>query len=209
MTRRDFLLLMWVVWWPMSPSVVQGASAPEDVADELALATFGGGCFWCMEPPFDKLDGVVSTTSGYTGGHKANPTYKEVSGGRTGHVEVVRIAFDPAKISYQELLEVFWRNVDPLTADGQFCDKGSQYRTAIFYHGEEQRRLAEASKQALEDSGRFDGRPIVTEITAASRFYPAEDYHQDYYKKNPLRYKYYRYACGRDDRLETLWGKSG
>jgi peptide-methionine (S)-S-oxide reductase len=171
--------------------------------DQFAKATFAGGCFWCMEPPYDKLDGVISTTSGYTGGHKENPTYKEVSAGGTGHAEAIEIVYDPAKITYAELLEVFWRNIDPTVKDRQFCDYGDQYRTAIFYHNEEQKRLAEESKQKL--SGRFE--TLYTEIVPASTFYPAEDYHQDYYKKNPLRYKYYRYACGRDQRLEELWGK--
>jgi peptide-methionine (S)-S-oxide reductase len=170
---------------------------------ETAKATFAGGCFWCMEPPFDKLDGVISTISGYAGGKKKNPTYEEVSAGNTGHAEVVQVTYDPKKITYEKLLEVFWRNVDPLTPNRQFCDVGSQYRTAIFYHDETQKRLAEESKKAL--SKRFK-EPIVTEIVAASEFYPAEDYHQDYYTKNPLRYKYYRYSCGRDQRLETLWG---
>jgi peptide-methionine (S)-S-oxide reductase len=170
---------------------------------ETAKATFAGGCFWCMEPPFDKLDGVISTISGYAGGKKKNPTYEEVSAGNTGHAEVVQVTYDPRKITYEKLLEVFWRNVDPLTPNRQFCDVGSQYRTAIFYHDETQKRLAEESKKAL--SKRFK-EPIVTEIVAASEFYPAEDYHQDYYTKNPLRYKYYRYSCGRDQRLEALWG---
>jgi peptide-methionine (S)-S-oxide reductase len=170
---------------------------------ETAKATFAGGCFWCMEPPFDKLDGVISTISGYAGGKKKNPTYEEVSAGNTGHAEVVQITYDPKKITYEKLLEVFWRNVDPLTPNRQFCDVGSQYRTAIFYHDETQKRLAEESKKAL--AKRFK-EPIVTEIVAASEFYPAEDYHQDYYTKNPLRYKYYRYSCGRDQRLEALWG---
>ena len=171
-----------------------------------AVATFAGGCFWCMEPPFDALDGVFSTTSGYIGGHKADPTYKEVSAGSTGHTEAVQIVYDPKQISYEQLLEVFWVNIDPLDARGQFCDKGSQYRTGIFYHDAEQQRLAEASKRALEASGRLDGM-IVTEISPATTFYPAEDYHQDYYKKNPVRYKFYRYTCGRDNRLEQLWGE--
>jgi peptide-methionine (S)-S-oxide reductase len=171
------------------------------------MATFAGGCFWCMEPPFDKLDGVISTTSGYTGGQTQIPSYEEVSSGVTGHAESVQVVFDPAKISYSQLLEVFWRNIDPLTPDAQFCDHGSQYRTTIFYHSEEQKRLAEASKKALEQSGRFT-TPIVTEIVSAGEFYKAEEYHQDYYQKNPIRYKFYRYQCGRDQRLEQLWGKS-
>ena len=175
-------------------------------ADGQALATFAGGCFWCMEPPFDKLDGVLATISGYIGGSTADPSYEQVSAGDTGHVEAVQVTYDPAKVSYEELLEVFWRNVDPIDAGGQFCDRGDQYRTAIFVHDEEQRRLAEASKQALEGSGRFE-QPIVTEIEQAGPFYPAEDYHQDYYEKNPLRYKFYRWNCGRDARLEQLWGE--
>jgi peptide-methionine (S)-S-oxide reductase len=170
-----------------------------------ALATFAGGCFWCMEPPYDKLDGVFATTSGYIGGSKADPTYQEVSAGGTGHAEAVQVTYDPAKVSYEELLEVFWRNVDPLDDGGQFCDRGDQYRTGIFVHDQDQRRLAEASKRALEDSGRFEQR-IVTKIVAAGAFYPAEDYHQDYYQKNPVRYKFYRWNCGRDARLEQLWG---
>ena len=173
-------------------------------AQELAKATFAGGCFWCMEPPFDKLDGVVSTTSGYTAGQTENPTYEQVSAGRTGHTEAVEIVYDPRKITYARLLDVFWRNIDPLTANAQFCDKGSQYRAGIYWHDETQRRLAEESKDAV--AKRLQ-KPIVTEVAAASKFWPAEDYHQDYYKKNPIRYNLYRGACGRDQRLEVLWGK--
>jgi peptide-methionine (S)-S-oxide reductase len=169
----------------------------------MAKATFAGGCFWCMEPPFDELDGVLSTTSGYIGGTKKNPTYQEVSAGTTGHAEAVEISYDPRKITYSKLLEVFWRNIDPLTRNGQFCDMGSQYRSAIFYHDETQKRIAEDSKSAL--SKRFK-EPIVTEIVPASQFYPAEDYHQDYYKKNPIRYKLYTYSCGREARLKEVWG---
>ena len=172
-------------------------------AQELAKATFAGGCFWCMEPPFDALDGVVSTTSGYTGGHTANPTYEQVSAGKTGHAEAVEIVYDPRKVTYARLLEVFWRNIDPLTANAQFCDTGSQYRSGIFVHDATQRRLAEASKDAVAQRLQ---KPIVTEITAASQFWPAEEYHQDYYKKNPIRYKFYRTSCGRDRRLEAIWG---
>jgi peptide-methionine (S)-S-oxide reductase len=170
-----------------------------------ALATFAGGCFWCMEPPYDKLDGVLATTSGYTGGTKVDPTYQEVSAGGTGHAEAVQVTYDPAKVSYEQLLEVFWHNVDPVDGGGQFCDRGDQYRTAIFVHDAEQRRLAEASKEALESSGRL-AQPVVTEIVEAAAFYPAEDYHQDYYEKNPVRYKFYRWNCGRDARLAELWG---
>jgi peptide-methionine (S)-S-oxide reductase len=172
-----------------------------------ALATFAGGCFWCMEPPFDKLDGVISTTSGYIGGHVPNPGYKQVSAGGTGHAEALQITYDPAKVGYQQLLEIFWRNIDPLDAGGQFCDRGDQYRSAVFYHDAEQQRLAERSKQELRNGETFKryGKPIVTEVSAATEFYPAEEYHQDYYKKNPLRYKFYRHGCGRDKVLESYW----
>jgi peptide-methionine (S)-S-oxide reductase len=180
------------------------ATTPED---GRAVATFAGGCFWCMEPPYDELDGVLATTSGYAGGSTVDPTYQEVVRGGTGHAEVVQITYDPAKVTYEQLLEVFWRNVDPLDAGGQFCDRGDSYRTGIFVHDEAQRRLAEQSKQALADSDRFDGKPIVTEITDAGPFYPAEDYHQNYYETNPIRYKFYRWNCGRDQRLEQLWGQ--
>ena len=188
-------------------AVIGALSHAEQPADSrpVAKATFAGGCFWCMEHPFDELAGVISVTSGYTGGHKKNPTYEEVSAGKTGHAEAVEIVYDPAKISYAKLLEVFWHNIDPITPNAQFCDHGTQYRAAIFYHDETQRRLAEESKQALEASKRFKA-PIVTEITPATEFYPAEEYHQHYYKKNPLRYKFYRYNCGRDQRLRELWG---
>ena len=169
-----------------------------------ATAVFAGGCFWCMVHPFDALPGVVSVTSGYTGGHKVNPTYEEVSAGNTGHVEAVQIIYDPKKIGYEKLLDVFWANVDPLDNGGQFCDRGNTYTSAIFYHNDEQKNLAEQSKAAIEKKLR---KAVVTAIRPASTFYAAEDYHQDYYKKNPLRYKYYRYSCGRDQRLEELWGK--
>lgn len=172
----------------------------------LEKATFAGGCFWCMEHPFDELEGVVSVTSGYTGGQKANPTYEEVSAGTTGHAESVQVVFDPKKVTYQKLLDVFWHNIDPTVKDRQFCDVGRQYRTAIFYHSETQRRLAEESKTALEQSKKLPSA-IMTEIVPASTFYPAEEYHQHYYKKNPLRYRYYRASCGRDHRLQELWGK--
>jgi peptide-methionine (S)-S-oxide reductase len=177
----------------------------EPPAAGLAVAIFAGGCFWCMEPPFDKLEGVVSTTSGYTGGTIAGPSYKQVSAGGTGHTEAVRVVYDPAKLGYEKLLEVFWRNVDPLDAAGQFCDRGHEYRPAIFAHDGEQRRLAEASKAALDASHRFE-QPIVVAVETARDFYEAEDYHQDYYMKNPVRYNYYRWNCGRDARLEQLWG---
>jgi peptide-methionine (S)-S-oxide reductase len=171
----------------------------------LEKATFAGGCFWCMEPPYDALPGVVSTVSGYMGGSKVNPTYGEVSAGTTGHAEVLQVTFDPSKVSYEKLLEVFWVNVDPTVKDRQFCDTGSQYRTAIFFHTPAQRQAAEASKAALEKSKPFKAA-IVTPVEMAGPFYPAEDYHQDYYVKNPVKYKFYRNGCGRDQRLKELWG---
>ena len=178
----------------------QGAPA----AAARDTATFAGGCFWCVEEAFDKAAGVVSTTSGYTGGRTRNPTYEQVSAGGTGHAEVVQVVFDPRRTSYAKLLQVFWRNVDPLTPNQQFCDEGPQYRSAIFYHDAEQRRQAEASKAALD--GRFR-EPIVTEINQAGEFYPAEEYHQDYYTKNPVRYRFYKFTCGRVQRLAEVWGK--
>jgi peptide-methionine (S)-S-oxide reductase len=179
------------------------AAAPAQAATEKA--TFAGGCFWCMEAPFDALPGVVSTTSGYTGGKTANPSYEEVSTGATGHAEAVEIVFDPARVSYEKLLEVFWVNIDPTVQNRQFCDHGSQYRTAIFYHSEAQRRAAEASKAALAKTKPFKA-PIVTPVEKADTFYPAEGYHQDFYRKNPVRYQFYRNGCGRDARLRELWG---
>jgi peptide-methionine (S)-S-oxide reductase len=195
----------WLVFSLVFGLVGQATAAPAMAKPDYETATFAGGCFWCMEPPFEKLDGVISTTAGYTGGHKKNPTYEEVSHGGTGHAEAVQIVFDPRKISYSRLLDVFWHNVDPTNAHGQFCDNGDQYRSEIFYHNEEQRQLAVESLQSLEKKKPF-ADPIVTRIAPATTFYPAEEYHQDYYKKNPLRYKFYRYTCGRDQRLEQLWG---
>jgi len=174
---------------------------------EQAVATFAGGCFWCMEPAFDRIDGVLSTTSGYIGGQQAHPTYEQVSSGQTGHAEAVRVLFDPRKVTYERLLEVFWHNIDPSTPDRQFCDRGSQYRSGIFYHDASQKTAAEASRAHVQRTKRFDG-PVVTEITAAGTFYPAEAYHQDFYKKDPVRYHAYRAGCGRDRRLEVLWGES-
>ncbi|MDU0460458.1 MAG: peptide-methionine (S)-S-oxide reductase MsrA [Geobacteraceae bacterium] len=174
-------------------------------ASKQEKATFAGGCFWCMEAPFDKLEGVVSVTAGYTGGSVRKPTYEQVSAGGTGHAEAVQIVFDPARVSYSRLLEIFWHNIDPTAKDRQFCDTGNQYRSGIFYHSEQQRQAALQSKSALDKSKPFR-EAIVTEITAATEFYPAEEYHQHYYKKNPLRYKYYRSSCGRDKRLKELWG---
>lgn len=183
------------------------ATLTPEQTKNLATATFAGGCFWCMEAPFDKLPGVLSTISGYTGGFKKNPTYEEVSAGTTGHAEAVQVTYDSTKITYLQLLQVFWRNIDPLAANRQFCDGGSQYRSGVFYHNETQRKLAEATKRELVESGRFK-QPIVTEIVVFKEFYPAEEYHQDFYKKNPLRYQAYRSGCGRDRRLNELWGES-
>ena len=184
-------------------AVQASAQAPKKA---YTKATFAGGCFWCMEPPYDKLDGVISTTSGYIGGTTKNPTYEEVSAGGTGHAEAVQVVWDPSKITYAKLLEVFWRNVDPLTANAQFCDHGDQYRTAIFVHDAEQKRLAEETKAQVQK--KFLEKKVVTQIVQAGTFYPAEEYHQDYYVKNPVRYKFYRSGCGRDRRLAQLWGTS-
>jgi methionine-S-sulfoxide reductase len=181
----------------------QGKKNP-DYSDRLEKATFAGGCFWCMEPPFDKLSGVISTTSGYAGGNEIMPTYEQVSLGRTGHFEAIEIVYDPEKVSYDNLLEVFWKNINPTQANGQFADIGKQYRTAIFYHDDNQRKLAVASKEELDKSGKFE-KPVVTEILPAGNFYPAEDYHQDYYLKHPARYKYYRFGSGRDQFLNKIW----
>jgi peptide-methionine (S)-S-oxide reductase len=187
-------------------AILLAATGIAPAQQERAVATFAGGCFWCVESDFDKVPGVISTTSGYTGGKLDNPTYNQVSAGGTGHAEAVEIAYDPAKVSYQKLLEVFWHNHDPLAKDRQFCDRGDQYRPAIFYHDDEQRKLAEASKKAVQE--KLAPRAVQTEIVKAGTFTKAEDYHQDYYKKNPVRYKFYRYNCGRDQRLEELWGKA-
>lgn len=173
---------------------------------KMEKATFAGGCFWCMEPSFQKLKGVQAVVSGYIGGTVKNPTYEQVSAGRTGHAEAVEVTYDPAQVSYEKLLEIFWENHDPTDAKGQFVDQGSQYRPGIFYHSDDQKRLAEESKKKLSDSRKFN-KPIVTEITAATEFYPAEDYHQDYYKKNAMHYKFYRMGSGRDDFLDETWGK--
>jgi peptide-methionine (S)-S-oxide reductase len=198
LTRRVGLAVsLWV-------ALAAGAGAQQNAPPTTATATFAGGCFWCVEADFDKVAGVISTTSGYTGGRTANPSYEEVSRGGTGHAEAVEIVYDPAKVGYEKLLDVFWHNIDPLAKNRQFCDHGDQYRTAIFYHDDKQRSLAEASKAAVQ--ARFK-QPIETEIAAAGPFYKAEEYHQDYYVKNPIRYKFYRFNCGRDARLEELWGK--
>jgi peptide methionine sulfoxide reductase msrA/msrB len=183
----------------------EGAENAMKDLKELKTATLAGGCFWCVEADFEKTDGVVEVISGYSGGNEENPTYEEVSAGGTGHVEAIQVHYDPKKITYQEILDVFWRRVDPTDPGGQFVDRGSQYRTVIFYHDEEQKHLAEESRTALDKSGRFK-RPIVTEIVKFSKFYPAEDYHQDYYKTHSLRYKYYRLGSGRDRFIKEVWG---
>ena len=192
------VLIIAVVLFRTEPAEAQKA-APRAVAK----ATFAGGCFWCMEPPFDKMEGVLSTTSGYTGGREPNPTYESVSRGTTGHYEAVQVLYDPAKVRYEELLETYWRNVDPLDAGGQFCDRGAQYRAAIFYHDDEQKKVAEASRERIQKQL---AQNVVTEILPAQTYYAAEDYHQDYYRKNPIRYKFYRTGCGRDGRLDAVWG---
>jgi peptide-methionine (S)-S-oxide reductase len=194
--------MLWILgMWLLAAAPVVGDPA----ATGRAKATFAGGCFWCMQPPFEKLPGVLGTTVGYTGGTARSPTYEQVSAGGTGHAEAIEIEYDPSKISYDKLLDVFWHNVDPVTRDAQFCDHGRQYRTAIFYHDAAQKAAAEASKHALEATKKLPG-PIVTEIVAAGDFWPAEEYHQRYHDKNPIRYSYYRWNCGRDARLRELWG---
>lgn len=175
--------------------------------DAAATAIFAGGCFWCMEKPFDELPGVIDTTSGYTGGSVANPSYEQVSAGGTGHFEAVKVTYNASRVSYEELLDVFWRNIDPVDSRGQFCDKGSQYRSAIFYTNEEQQAVAVDSKAELANSGQFE-QEVATEILVASEFYPAEEYHQDYYETHPMRYKIYRFGCGRDQRLAEIWGET-
>ncbi len=188
-------------------ATVVAAQASKPAPAGTSVATFAGGCFWCMEQPYDKLEGVISTTSGYMGGTVRNPTYEEVSSGSTGHAEVVQVVYDPKKVSYEKLLEVYWHNVDPTVKDRQFCDAGNQYRTTIFVHTDEQRKQAENSKALLTMTKPFKD-PIVTPVVTATEFWPAEEYHQDYYLKNPLRYSYYRTGCGRDARLKALWGSA-
>jgi|GEM_PF-217269 len=194
---------------PKSESAAPAAPEAETTAPaagpaEVAVAVFGGGCFWCMEKPYDQTPGVLSTTSGYTGGSGQSPTYEQVSSGRSGHVEVVEVRYDPSRVNYAQLLNIFWRNVDPLAVNRQFCDGGPQYRSVIFAADEAQRALAVASVAELQKSF---SQPIATEVLSLEMFWPAEDYHQDYYQKNPIRYSYYRSRCGRDARLEELWGK--
>ena len=202
------LMVSAVLLWDALPFYASADSElpPPAASQTLATATFAGGCFWCMEPPFDHLAGVVATTSGYTGGNQENPTYDQVSAGTTGHLEAVQVTYDPAQVSYEQLLEVFWQNVDPLDDGGQFCDRGSQYQSAIFTATAEEQQLAEQSEQSIAGAKQFK-RPIATAIRPAQTFYPAEDYHQDYYLKHPVRYKFYRQACGRDRRLADLWGQ--
>ena len=192
----------------MLPMVLIGLLVSHSQAADpsaTAKAYFAGGCFWCMEEVFEKVPGVISVVSGYMGGRVEHPSYEQVSAGGTGHAESVEVVYDPAKVSYARLLDAFWHNVDPVTPNGQFCDHGSQYRAVIFYQGEEEKRLAEESKRAIEQSQRLP-QPIVTELSKASQFYPAEEYHQDFYKKNPIRYKFYKFNCGRAQRLEEVWG---
>ncbi len=200
-----FISLTRMVFAVLVATGVAGEAAATSPA--RATATFAGGCFWCMEPAFAGTPGVLFVTSGYTGGQKQSPTYEEVSAGKTGHAEAVQVIYDPTQISYRRLLEAFWHNVDPLSANGQFCDRGTQYRSAIFYHDDQQRKAAEESKQKLEERPAFKGK-IVTQIVAAQTFYAAEEYHQHFYRKNPERYHEYRLGCGRDRRLKELWGES-
>jgi len=212
--RSTHRLGVLVALWGLAAAghvAVADAKMPQREASQTPpteTATFAGGCFWCMEGPFEALDGVRSVTAGYTGGTTPNPTYHDVGSGATGHAEAIQVVYDPAAVSYERLLEVFWRQIDPTQADGQFADRGRQYRTAIFYHTPEQRRLAEASKTALARSGRFD-KPLVTEISPAGPFHPAEEYHQDYYKKNAIHYKLYRVGSGREAFLKKAWGDTG
>ncbi len=195
MLRRSFI----------AACVLAAAVSAAPAQTKTAKAIFAGGCFWCVEADFDKVPGVISTTSGYLNGKTKNPTYKEVSGGGSGHVEAVEVVYDPAKVTYAKLLDAFWRSIDPLVKDKQFCDSGDMYRTGIYYLDDEQKKLAEESKKPV--AAKFAPRTVYTEIVKADTFYPAEDYHQDYYKKNEARYNFYRWNCGRDQRLEQLWGK--
>lgn len=204
MNRQASLSVL--VWVAMAFGAWTFYATGPATAATLGKAYFAGGCFWCMEEVFEKVEGVLSVTSGYMGGTAANPSYEEVSAGGTGHAESVEVLYDPATVSYQKLLAAFWRNVDPITPNAQFCDHGSQYRSVIFFQTDEEKRAAESSRQAIEQSKRWNG-PIVTQIVPATQFYQAEEYHQDFYKKNPVRYKFYKYNCGRAQRLEELWGK--
>jgi methionine-S-sulfoxide reductase len=206
MNRKIFTLVsLAVLGLAITAFTIEGIG--KESAPKVEKATFAGGCFWCMQPPFDRAPGVISTVVGYTGGTQKNPTYEEVSSGRTGHAEAIEITFDPKKVSYDQLLDIFWRNIDPTTPNRQFADVGTQYRTAIFYHNEEQKKLAVESKRKLNQSGKFDS-PIATEIVPASTFYPAEEYHQKYYLKNTAHYKAYRKGSGREGYLKKTWGDS-
>jgi peptide-methionine (S)-S-oxide reductase len=205
MSRRLVLLAVLALAWLATGRLALAADAVSAGADKTATAIFAGGCFWCTESDFEKLPGVIAAQSGYTGGTIANPTYEQVSAGATGHTEAVRVTYDPARVSYAKLVEYFWRTIDPTVKDRQFCDAGSQYRSAIYWQNEDERKIVEASRDALLASGKV--KVIHTQVAPAMTFYPAEDYHQDYYKKNPIRYTYYRHGCGRDARLEEIWGK--
>jgi peptide-methionine (S)-S-oxide reductase len=206
MRRRRPVLKLRVVLGLLAAGLAAAAVSLAAPPGDRATAIFAGGCFWCEETAFEGLPGVISVVSGYTGGQKKNPTYEEVSAGGTGHAESVQVTYDPGKTSYEKLLDVFWHNVDPFQKDAQFCDHGTQYRSAIFYQGDAQKKAAEESRRKLEEQPRFKGK-IVTQIVAASTFYPAEEYHQDFYKKNPVRYHEYRAGCGRDARLKEIWGE--
>ncbi len=208
MIRKLLALLLVALGIGLGPVAAAQGTKAAPLKTATAKAIFAGGCFWCVEEAFDKVPGVIATTSGYTGGHTKNPTYEQVSADNTGHAEAVLVEYDPGKVNYQKLVDVFWRNIDPTQRNGQFCDHGSSYRSAIFYLDDEQRRIAEASKSALLKSKPFRGE-IVTEITRASEFYTAEDYHQGYYQRNPIRYKFYKTGCGREARLKQLWERSG
>lgn len=205
MKRKIFQFFSTSILWICSLLNPHAAFALDDLGNN-EVATFAGGCFWCMQADLDRVPGVVSTTAGYTGGHKSNPTYKEVSAGGTGHVEAVQVIYDPSQVSYQQLLDFYFHNIDPTRDDGQFCDEGDQYRPVIFYHNQNQEQLARRYKQQLINSQTI--QPILVEIAPAQTFYPAEDYHQKYYQKNPIRYKFYRMNCGRDRRLKEVWGSS-
>lgn len=199
-----FAATVWLLLGSIGYAAGAQPAKPTDDSTATATAIFAGGCFWCLEADFDKLPGVIATESGYSGGNTPNPTYHQVSAGGTGHAEAVRLRYDPAKLSYQQLVDYFWRHIDPTVKDRQFCDVGPQYRSAIYWHNEGERKTAEASRDELLKSGKL--RQVFTEIVAASAFYPAEDYHQDYYTKNPIRYAYYRKSCGRDARVHEIWG---
>ncbi len=199
---KNFLITLWTLI-NLSANI---SPAGDKAAGTSAVAVFAGGCFWCMEQPFDVLPGVITTVSGYTGGTVENPSYKEVSNGKTGHYEAVQITYDPALIGYEKLLDVFWKNIDPFDGEGQFCDQGEQYKAVIFYLDENQKQLAEISKtNIVKKFGENGGNQVITAIKPAGKFFPAEDYHQDYYINNPKRYKFYRFTCGRDRRLNQVW----